>query len=155
MKPMSIKQQFRTVLVLTKLNTRRFFRDRLAQFFAILFPLIFLFVFGGLSSSNGNNVSFRVAVINQSTSPFATTFVKQLTDGKIFKVDPAVHSLSAAEDKLSRSQIDGIIVLPGNFGALAPGQTYPSGQAQLIYSQSSSGTRPNLELDLAGDIQKD
>ena len=154
MNPLTIKQQLRTVLVLTKLNTRRFFRDRLAQFFGILFPLIFLFVFGGLSNSNGNNVSFRVAVINQSTSPFATTFVKQLTDGKIFKVDPAVHSLPAAEDKLSRSQIDGIIVLPGNFGTLAPGQAYPSGQAQLIYSQSSSGTGQTLSSVLQETFKK-
>jgi hypothetical protein len=36
-----------TVWVFTRLNTKRFFRDRLAIFFGILFPLIFLFVFGG------------------------------------------------------------------------------------------------------------
>jgi ABC-2 type transport system permease protein len=154
MKPMTIKQQLRTVLVLTKLNTRRFFRDRLAQFFGILFPLIFLFVFGGLSNSNGNNVSFRVAVINQSRSPFATTFVRQLQTGKVFKVDPAVHTTAAAEDKLSRSQIDGIIVLPSSFGAVTPGQAYPSGQAHLIYSQSSSGTGQTLSSILQETFKK-
>lgn len=144
MSPLTIKQQLKTVLVLTKLNTRRFFRDRLAQFFAILFPLIFLFVFGGLSSSNSSNVSFRVAVINQSRSPFATKFSAQLSGGKVFKVDPAVHTMTAAEDKLSRSQIDGIIVLPSNFGNVVAGQAYPSGQAHLIYAQSSSGTGQTL-----------
>lgn len=144
MSPLSIKQQLKTVLVLTKLNTRRFFRDRLAQFFAILFPLIFLFVFGGLNSSNSSNVSFRVAVLNQSHSQFATKFAGQLSAGKLFKVDPAVHTMAAAEDKLSRSQIDGIIVLPSNFGDVLPGQAYPSGQAQLIYSQSSTGTGQTL-----------
>ena len=154
MKPLTIKQQLRTVLILTKLSTRRFFRDRVAQFFGILFPLIFLFVFGGLSNSNGNNVSFRVAVINQSSSPFATTFVKQLQDGKIFKVDPAVHTSAAAENKLSRSQIDGIIVLPTNFGITAPGQAYPSGQAELIYSQSSSGTGQTLSSILQQTFKK-
>ena len=154
MKPLTIKQQLRTVLILTKLSTRRFFRDRVAQFFGILFPLIFLFVFGGFSNSNGNNVSFRVAVINQSKSPFATTFVKQLQDGKIFKVDPAVHTSAAAENKLSRSQIDGIIVLPSDFGATAPGQAYPSGQAELIYSQSSSGTGQTLSSILQQTFKK-
>ncbi len=144
MSPLSTKQQLKTVLVLTKLNTRRFFRDRLAQFFAVLFPLIFLFVFGGLSSSNSSNVSFRVAVLNQSHSQFATKFASQLSGGKLFKVDPAVHTMAAAEDKLSRSQIDGIIVLPSNFGDVLPGQDYPSGHAQLIYSQSSSGTGQTL-----------
>ncbi len=69
----SLKQQFRTVLVFTKLSTRRFFRDRLAQFFSILFPLIFLFVFGSLNSGN-KNVTFSVAVLNESKTSFATKF---------------------------------------------------------------------------------
>src|SRR5271154_4500939 len=57
------QQKLWTVAVFTKLSTRRFFRDRLAIFFVILFPLIFLFVFGGLNSGNSGNVSFKVALI--------------------------------------------------------------------------------------------
>ncbi|HSW85312.1 MAG TPA: ABC transporter permease [Candidatus Saccharimonadales bacterium] len=140
---MTLKQQFRTVLVFTKLSTRRFFRDRLAQFFAILFPLIFLFVFGALNSGSGN-VSFKVALLNQSKSPFATTFTKQIEASKVFKVDKTLTTLSAAKDKISKSQIDGIIVLPSNFGELKPGQAYPSGQAQLLYSQGESSTGQTL-----------
>ena len=41
-----------TVLTFVKINTRRFFRDRLALFFTVIFPLIFLIVFGGLNSGN-------------------------------------------------------------------------------------------------------
>src|SRR5665213_182116 len=115
--------QLRTVLVFTKLSTRRFFRDRLAQFFSIIFPLIFLFVFGSFSSGN-NNVSFHVAVLNQSKTSFATSLVQQIDSSKTFKVDKAVTTLSQAKDKLSKSQIDGIIVLPKDFGAVKPGQLY-------------------------------
>jgi len=146
-------QQLRTVLVFTKLSTRRFFRDRLAQFFSVLFPLIFLFVFGALSSGGGN-VSFNVAILNQSHTAFSNTFVKQIETGKVFKVDKSITTLSAAKDKMSKSQIDGIIILPGNFGAIQHGQTYPSGQARILYNQSSSGTGQTLTSVLQGTFKQ-
>jgi ABC-2 type transport system permease protein len=145
-----MKQQLRTVLVFTKLSTRRFFRDRLAQFFAILFPLIFLFVFGSLSKGAGGNVSFKVALIDQSRTTFATSFTKQIEASKTFKVDQSVTTLSAAKDKMSKSQIDGIIILPTSFGVVQRGQAYPSGQAQLLYNQSSTGTGQTLTSVLQG-----
>jgi ABC-2 type transport system permease protein len=146
-------QQLRTVLVFTKLSTRRFFRDRLAQFFGILFPLIFLVVFGSLNSGSGN-VSFRVALINESKTPFATQYAKQLNSSKIFKVDKNIHNLSDARDKLSRSQIDGIIVLPKDFGTVPAGQTAPSGQAQVLYTHNSSGTGQTLTTVLDGTFKQ-
>ncbi len=145
----SIKNQLRTVLVLTKLNTKRFFRDRLAQFFTILFPLIFLFVFGSLNKGTGN-VSFHVALLNESNSSFSRTFVKQIDSSSTFKVDKTTTTLKQAEDKMSKSQIDGIIVLPPSFGSIQAGQTYPSGQAQVLYTQSSTGTGETLTSILVG-----
>src|SRR5271166_5590561 len=106
------QQQLRTVFVFTKLSTKRFFRDRLAQFFGILFPLIFLFVFGSLSKNSGNNVSFKVAVINQSNTALSKTFDKQLESSNIFKVNKSITTLSAAKDKMSANQLDGTIILP-------------------------------------------
>jgi ABC-2 type transport system permease protein len=140
---MTLKQQLRTVAVFTKLNTKRFFRDRLAIFFGILFPLIFLFVFGGLNSGN-NNVSFNVAVINQSDSDFAKTYVTGLSKNKTFEVNDELKTLSEAKDKMSKSQIDGIIVLPEEFGVVQKGQSYPSGKAEVLYNHSQSGTGETL-----------
>lgn len=146
-------QQLRTVLVFTKLSTRRFFRDRLAQFFSVLFPLIFLFVFGGLNSGSGN-VSFNVAILNQSHTPFSSTFVKQVEDGKVFKVDKSITTLAAAKDKMSKSQIDGIIILPSSFGVVQPGQASPSGQTKILYNQSTSGTGQTLTSVLQGTFKQ-
>jgi ABC-2 type transport system permease protein len=145
----SFKSQLRTVAVFSKLSTKRFFRDRLAQFFAILFPLIFLFVFGSLTKNNGN-VSFNVAVINQSQTAFARSLDNQLTGSKTFKIDKTDTTLKAAENKMSNSQIDGIIVLPANFGVVKPGQKYPSGQAEVLYDQTTSGTGQTLTSVLEG-----
>jgi ABC-2 type transport system permease protein len=149
---MTIKQQLRTVVVFTKLSTKRFFRDRLAQFFGILFPLIFLFVFGSFSSGN-NNVSFNVALLNQSHSSFAKSLASQIKRSHTFKVDSSVTTLSAAKAKMSKSQIDGIIVLPADFGTVRAGQHYPSGHAQVLYNHTSSGTGQTLTSVLQATFQ--
>jgi ABC-2 type transport system permease protein len=126
----------KTVVTFTKLNTRRFFRDKLAIFFTILFPLIFLFVFGFMNRGSGD-VSFKVAVINQSESAFAKDFTKQLGKQKIFEVSKDVSTIAQADLKMSRSQIDGAIILPKDFGVVQPGAKHPSGTALVRYTQNS------------------
>ena len=127
-----MKKSLFTVWVFTRLNTRRFFRDRLAIFFGVLFPLIFLFVFGGISGGGNKGITFKVALINQSHSTFAREFEKQAKSGKLFKVNEQATTMEAASDKLSKSQIDGIIVLPPDFGTVTG--NIPGGEAKVIYS---------------------
>lgn len=150
---MSLQQQLRTVAIFTKLNTRRFFRDRLALFFGILFPLIFLAIFGSISKGGGSP-TFKVAVINQSNTSFAKTFDKQLLKAKALKVDTTLTTMALAKDKLSKGQIDGIIVLPSTLGQPQTGTGLPSGNVKVLYSQSSSGTGQTLSSLLSGEISQ-
>lgn len=124
-----------TVYIFAKLNTRRFFRDRLALFFGILFPLIFLFVFGSISKGNGNSVSFHVALLNHSHSSFAQQFVAETQKNDLFKVDKTITAFSDAQDKMNKSQLDGTIVLPADFGQLKDG--HPTGEVQVYYSPNN------------------
>lgn len=144
----AIKRSFYTVSTLVRINTKRFFRDRLAIFFTIGFPLIFLFVFGGLNSGN-SDVSFRVALINQSDSAFAQEFTKQSKESEILKVDQEVSTLDAAKDKMNKSQLDATILLPEEFGEIQPGSTTPSGEAQVLYTANNeqSGIALSSVLD--------
>lgn len=146
------QQQLRTVVIFTKLSTKRFFRDRLAQFFAVLFPLIFLFVFGSLTKGNGN-VSFNVAIINQSQTSLSRAFVNGISAAGIFKVDKSLTTITAAENKMNQNQLDGVIVLPKDFGIVTPGQPYPSGQAEVIYDESTSDTGQTLTTVLQSAIK--
>ena len=138
-----MNKSLHTVFIFSKLNTRRFFRDRLAIFFGILFPLIFLGVFGAISGGGGKDVSFRVAIINNSSSSFATNFSKELSASKVFKVDKKLTTLQAARDSMSKSQLDAAIVLPPDFGAIKNGQ-YPTGQAEVIYTQNNASAGQTL-----------
>jgi ABC-2 type transport system permease protein len=147
-----LKKKLFTVWVFARLNTKRFFRDRLALFFGILFPVIFLFIFGGINSGD-NNVSFNVAVINHSHSAFATQFEKGLKDSKTFKVKDNITTFAQAQQKMQQSQIDGTIVLPADFGAQKAGQPNPSGQAQVYYTRNNEQAGQTLVTVLNGSLK--
>lgn len=135
------RKSWLTVFTFVRINTKRFFRDRMAIFFTIGFPLIFLFVFGSLNNG-GSTVSFKVALINNSQSAFSKEFAKNIQDSKTFKVNKDVTTLDAAKDKMSRSELDAAIVLPDTFGEKQQGKDYPSGEAKVVYTQNNqqSGT---------------
>lgn len=122
------------VRVFAKVAVRRAFRDKTALFFIFAFPLIFLFVFGGIFGKGSGDVSFKVAVINQSTSPFAKQLVDQINNQKIYKVSPEITTVSAAQEKMNRDQLDATIILPADFGQQKG--DHPAGKAQVIYTNN-------------------
>jgi len=125
-----------TVTTFVRINTRRFFRDRLAIFFTVVFPLIFLFVFGSLNSGN-KDISFNIALINQSNSDFAGQYVKMADKAEVFKIDKNIDTLDKAKEKMSQSQLDAAIILPKDFGAVQNGAQFPSGKAEIVYTQNN------------------
>lgn len=131
---MTLKQKLYTVWAFFVINLRRVFRDKLALFFMFLFPLIFLFVFGSLNKGT-SSISMNVAVINRSDSAFSKQFAKQLGKNKLLKVDNTITSFSAADQKMSRGEIEGTIELPPSFGDLKNG--IPTGQAIVHYTQNN------------------
>ena len=139
---MRLSTKLRSVLVFARISTRRFFRDRTALFFTIGFPLIFLFIFGGLFG-NSSGTSFKVGVLNQSQTAFSKQFSNSIKHNKIFKVNTSVTSEALANTKMSRGEIDATIVLPPNFGATTNG--VPHGQALIRYTQNSQSAATTLE----------
>jgi ABC-2 type transport system permease protein len=131
-----------TVWVFTKVNVKRFFRDPLALFFTVIFPLIFLFVFGGLFGSSGD-VSFRVALLNESDTQVAKTFVDEAKKSKLLKINDQATNLDQAKEKMNRGELDAAIVLPSDFGAVKDKQ-HPTGQAIVHYTQNSQQAAQTL-----------
>jgi ABC-2 type transport system permease protein len=123
------------VITFARIDLKRLFRDKVAIFFVFIFPLIFLFVFGGLFGRD-SSVSFDVAIINQSDSSFAKEFNSHLKHEKIFKIKEDITSIDQAREKMNRSEIDGTIILPPNFGKTND-RAQPTGQAQILYDQNN------------------
>lgn len=146
-----MKKKLFTVWVFSRLNTRRFFRDKLAIFFGVAFPLIFLFVFGGLGSKN-NNVTFRVALIDQSHSSVAQQVAAEIKKDKTFKVDPQIQNMDEAKEKMTRSQLDAAIVLPDGFGETHNGR--PEGRTKVVYTQNNAQAGQTLVTVLQGSLKE-
>ncbi|HVV25630.1 MAG TPA: ABC transporter permease [Candidatus Saccharimonadales bacterium] len=139
-----------TVWTFFVINMKRLFRDRTALFFTFLFPLIFLFVFGGIFGKN-SSTSFNVAVINESHSQFAQQFVKQVNSEKIFKVNHQITDFKQANEQMSRGQLDATIELPASFGAVK--QTTPSGQAVVHYTENNASAAQTLTSVLQAQFE--
>lgn len=132
-----MNKSFYTVYIFAKLTARRFFRDKLAIFFTIAFPLIFLVIFGSLFN-NDSNVSFKVGLINESDSSYSKQFAEDAKTSQILNVNQEVNNLEDAKEKMKRNELDATIVLPADFGAIKEGNNHPSGRAVVYYSQSTS-----------------
>lgn len=130
-----IRNLFKPVATFARIDIRRLFRDKVALFFTFLFPLIFLLVFGGLFGRE-TNISFSVALINNSDSAFAAQSVEQAKQNELFKVDEELTTVDAAKEQLSRGELDAIITLPETFGEVTT-LPYPSGELQVLYDQSN------------------
>lgn len=148
-----MKQKLFTVFIFTKINSKRFFRDKTAIFFTIAFPLIFLFVFGGIFGKS-SDVSFKVALINQSKSSFAKDFVEQSSGQKILDINKEVASLGEAKERMNRGELDAAIVLPSDFGNVIPGKDYPGGEAQVYYTQNNQQAGQALNSILQAQFAK-
>ena len=143
---MTLRQQLYTVWAFYTVNLKRLFSDKTALFFTFMFPLIFLLVFGYANKNNG--VSFSVALLNESKTPVAAQTAKQITSSKVFKVDKSLTTMDTAKEKMKRSQIDAIIILPPTFGEVQNGQ--PIGQAQVIYTQTGQQAGQAVQSVLQG-----
>lgn len=146
---MNLQKSLLPVTTYVRIDVKRLFRDKVAIFFVFLFPLIFLFVFGSIFRGD-NNVSFRVALFNESQTEFSQKFTDQIKDNDIFKVDEEVKNLDQAKEKMNRGQIDATIVLPDNFGETKNGQNYPSGEAKIIYDQNNQSAGTTLTSVMEG-----
>ncbi len=116
---------------------KRFFRDPVALFFTILFPLIFLFVFGFIFRGT-DDISFKIAVINKSDSAFSEQFVKNIKDNKSFEIDDTT-SLDEARELMGKSELDSILELPDTFGQVGQ-NNLPTGDLNVYYNESSPET---------------
>lgn len=122
------------ITTFVRIDIKRLFRDKVAIFFVFLFPLIFLLIFGSIFKG-GDDISFRVALINNSRTDFGKDFGAKIQDNKVFDVDDKAKNIDEAKEKMGRGQLDAILVLPPEFGAVKDQQ--PGGKAEIVYSASN------------------
>lgn len=123
----------KTTFLFAKTQLLRVSRDIVTLVVLFTIPLLLLLLFGAFTA-NTNNVSLRVAVINQSQTTFARDFDKQLDKVEILKQVDEKLTLEQAQDKIKRGELDAAVVLPADFGKTKNG--LPSGEAKVYVDQS-------------------
>ncbi|HBO64931.1 TPA: hypothetical protein DD425_03145 [Candidatus Saccharibacteria bacterium] len=144
-----MKRYFTATFALTRAYITRFFRDKMAMFFTFLFPLLFLFVFGSLYNNDTGDISFKVAVINNSSSAFAEQFETQLDESDTFEVSETITDFDDAKERMGRGEIDSIIELPNGFGEVNAAQQ-PSGSVDVYYSEASPQSGQTIAAVMQG-----
>ena len=139
----NLRKELLPVFTFARIDVKRLFRDKVAMFFTLVFPLIFLLVFGGLFGRD-TSVSFDVALIDSSNSQFSKEFVQQIKNDELFKVDEAVTNVDAAKEKMNRGELDAAILLNEKFGEVINGK-YPSGQATVLYDENNATAAQTLQ----------
>lgn len=131
------------------MQIRRFFRDPVALFFTLLFPLLFLFVFGAIFRG-GDGVTFDVAVINHSDTEFSQEFIKEASkDDSVIRINEEPQTVDEARELMGRGQIDSILELPEDFGA--PNEdNIPSGTMTVYYDEANPQTGQTLASVMQG-----
>lgn len=131
-----MKRYFMTIFVLAKSYLVRFLRDKTGIFFTLLFPVMFLLVFGSLYGNNSDDIQFKVALFNRSDSAFSRQFEDTLKKSESFEVNESIVNIDDARERMGRGEIDSIVEFPSSFGELnAAGQ--PSGAISVYYSEAS------------------
>lgn len=148
----TLRKKFLPIITFVPIDVKRLFRDKVAIFFVFIFPMIFLFVFGGLFGGD-NEVSFKVALINNSNSQIATEFEQLAKDSDVLQVDEKITTVEQAREKMNRSEVSALITLPENFGHVNSGD-HPSGELVVTYDQNNEQAEQTLKAVLDGIFQK-
>lgn len=127
----------KTTFLFAKTQLKRVFRDPVTLIVLFAIPVLLLVMFGAFTRGT-DNVSLRVAVINNSKEAFATTFADGLKDVKVFKQSDEKLTLHEAKQKMREDQLDGIVELPSGFGK--PVNNIPGGKVKVYYDETEITT---------------
>lgn len=132
-----MKKALLPIITFARIDIKRLFRDKVGIFFVFLFPLIFLFVFGGLFGGE-DETSFKIALLNNANTDSAKQFVENANQAEMLEVQSSITTLEQARQKMNRGEIHATIILPESFGTVQPGATQPSGKVEVLHDTNNA-----------------
>jgi ABC-2 type transport system permease protein len=110
----------RALLVLTLANLRSFLRSRLAMFWTLAFPLIFIFLFGFIFQGSRFDVS--LGWVDEDGSPASAALEQAFQQSGVAKLTAA--SRDDALTLMRNGKIDAMVVVPSGYGAAVAAGTH-------------------------------
>lgn len=128
----------RIFMNLYQANLREYVRDRMAVFWTMAFPIVFILMFGLIFSGGNVRFSLDVAIVTPPSADSADAqVVHSLKQVPVFNITQG-HDLDQAKQSLQNGNLNMIVVLPPDLQqAIANGQT---ANIQVYYDPSSTAT---------------
>ena len=141
----------RALRALSLANLRSFLRDRLALFWTLAFPILFVLLFGSIFSSSGPS-TFETGWVDQDVTPasaglrqgFASTGLLELRD----------ESLDDALAAMRDGDLTAVIVVPQGLGAAMAAPAGGSGPAVTleVYTDPSQQTTSSTVIQIVSQV---
>lgn len=149
-----------TLKALSTAMLKGFFRDKMAFFFAVIFPLMFLVLFGGILTDQGTSKADiiqvgAVPILDDAPKDAKAFFDKSLTITKS-------NDVSAALKKVKKGDADAVVMQDGNTLVLRFSEADAVGSATVqgifqavVQSANISVTGASPQFDLRADRVED
>ena len=139
--------------------SRGYIRSRIGAFFALVFPVILILIFGAIFSG-GSSGPVSVDVQNQDGSQVSTGFVSALNSTNTIRLHAVDTSQNFTSYLLSHSASDGIVIPSGFSSAFVSGKPVnvtvygnPASTTSAIVSGITRGVVNQFNLKRAGGSQ--
>jgi ABC-2 type transport system permease protein len=137
----------KTVLSLYIASVKEFMRDRMAIFWTLAFPVLFIVLFGVIFAGGGSP-SYTVGLVNEDGGPVSQGIVQAFKNVKPFTIKEGTRDDEM--NALKKGQIDMVIVIPEGLSAgVASGQT---AQVQMYYDPSANPTDAQIKLNIVQEV---
>jgi len=110
-------------------------RDRQSLFWMLMFPLMFMVIFG-LFFGRSDNKAGTVALVSKSNTEIADNFSKGFEESGLFEINKT-DNLEEAKKQVDKSKISAVIFIPEKFGSLEPDS---SKQIEIYYDPANTQT---------------
>jgi len=130
-------------------NLKMTFRDKQALFWTLLFPTMFIIIFGLFNfESIGSN---QIAVIDKANSKISENFISGLEEIEFFAIkNNQYQETEKAKTALEEGDLDFVLVIPENFKSPIQDQVSPSQittsfeqpEIKVFYDQANTQTNP-------------
>ncbi len=100
-------------------NLKMMVRNRQALFWALIFPLIFIVIFGLFDMDNPG--SRNMVVIDNAKSPASQALVQSLGEIQFLEIDKTYTDETSARAALSKGKVDYVLIVPEDLKQVAGG----------------------------------
>lgn len=115
-------------------NVKMTFRDKQALFWSLVFPLLFLIIFGLFRFDAPQK--FNVQYFDESKTAASRQLIEQLMSLNVFS-EKTLDTLDEAKKQMKENELEGIIIIPKEYGTIDPKDQIEPLKFQVIIDGSN------------------